>query len=207
MPLLLAVSSSHFFLVSSTPFIRSDDPRMFVRRGCRTIFMSIQPSHRQYCHHRSRSAFFSSSPVHFGTQYISRKPTRLIFSHTQVIRYLSFPLAPTIFIHSQTRTMRFSQGEVPLLPLFGCLPRGYFVPWPHRLCLRSRHRAASLRHEWRFADLYYILRPSSPPLSVSQGQHSPSRLLARPSFSFIQWTTSFSTLCHADFFATPFPGS
>lgn len=56
MPLLLAVSSSHFLLVSSTPFIRSDDLRMFVRHGCphnlhvhTTISPAILPPSQSVC--------------------------------------------------------------------------------------------------------------------------------------------------------------
>ena len=98
--LFAASTSSRFLLVSSTPFIRSDGPRMFVRHGVTQPFMSIQSSHRPYCHHLRRFAFFSSSPVYFGTRYISRKTHHLIFSHTQVTWYPSFPFAPTIFIPS-----------------------------------------------------------------------------------------------------------
>lgn len=201
LPLLfrhLVFSSSHRLL--------SSDPRMFVWHDRHTILMSIQPSHRQHCHHRSRSAFFSSSPVYFGTQYISRKPTRLIFLHAQVIRYLSFPPAPTIFINSDPKLEQwgFSQGEVPPPP-FGCPPRGYLVAWPHRLCLRPRYHAASMRHEAARGLVPYtssILFPRYSQASIPR-RDSWLDLLSL----FIQWTTSFSTVCHADFVATPFPGS
>ena len=103
--------------------------------------------------------------------------------------------------------MRLSEDEAPL-PLFWLSSRKFFfVAWPHRSCLRSPHPAPLLRHGWRFAGLYYILRPSPLSLFVSQGQHSPSRLFPRSLLPFIKWTTSLSTLFHADFVATPFPGS
>jgi len=69
------------------------------------------------------------------------------------------------------------------------------VVWPHRSCSRSR-RASPLRHERRFADLYYIVSQSSPFLSldISQDQHPPSRLLLDPLSLLTERTTTFFTL-------------
>jgi len=210
MPLLFAVPTSHFFFVSSTSFIQFEDPRMFVWHGCHTTFMSIQPSHRQYCHHRSRSASFSSSPVYFGTRYISRKPTRLIFSHTQVIRYLSFPLASTIFIHSDPKPEQCGSFREKSLSPFLVVLQGVIL-WLGPIdcvCVPviAQLRCVTSGGSWTCTIFFVRLRLPSP--SVSQGQHSPSRLLARPSFTFYPMDDIFlHTACHADFVAIPFPGS
>jgi len=182
-----------FFPVSSTPFIRSDDPRMFVWHGCHTILTSIQPSHRQYCHYRSRSAFFSSSPVYFGTQYISRKPTRLIFSHAQVIRYLSFPPAPTIFIHPDPKPEQWgSPREKFLPPPFGCPPRGYLVAWPiDCVCVPVIAQFPCVTSDGSRTCTIFFVHPF-PSVSQASIPRRDSRLDLLS--LFIQWTTYLSPL-------------
>ena len=107
------------FFVSSTSFIRSDDPRIFVRHG-RHIFTSIQPPRRPYFHHSSRFALSQLPPVYYGTPYISRKTHASHFSRTNH----SVPLLPTRSDHIYPLRSKPEEcgprGEI-LLPFFGCL--------------------------------------------------------------------------------------
>ena len=87
------------FLRPIDSFIRSDDPRVSVRRGCHTIPTFIHSPHRLHCDHSGLFAFFfSSSPVHHGIQYISRKPHASHFLTRKSFGPL-LPTRPTIFIH------------------------------------------------------------------------------------------------------------
>lgn len=133
----LAFSSSHLFL--SDPTIRVCLPRT-----------AITQSPRSYTHLADHTVItplglcFSPSSIPYGTY--PENPTRLIFSHAQVLQYLSFPPQPYLFTPDPKSEQRGSAKETFLSPLFGCLPRGSFVAWPHRSCLRSL-RYASLRRE------------------------------------------------------------
>ena len=144
MSLFFAVSTPRFFFVSPTLFIRPDDPRVFAPHDYHTIPTSIHSPHRPHRHHSARFAFFSLSSIHYGTY--PENPTRLISSRAQVLQYLSFPPQPYLSTPDPKSEQHGSPKET-FSPLFGCLPRGPFVAWPHRSCLRSLRCASLLRHE------------------------------------------------------------
>jgi hypothetical protein len=180
---LFALSRSRFFLVSSIPFIRSDDSRIFVPHG----------HHNPHAHTIPSQALFSSlqsihlHPFRFNTtlRTYPENSTCLILSHAQVIQYLSFPPTPTIFIHSDPNPKKAVLKEKSLpFPVF----RRLFVAWPHRSCPRSP------RHALRpggVHGLYYILRSSSLPFRAS----IPRRIPYLDLLLFIKWTTYFSPHC------------
>lgn len=163
LPLLfrhLVFSSSHR-LLSSDPTIRvclcgtavtqSSCPYNHLTGNIAIIAVGLPSSHR-----RRFTSALSTYPEN----------PRVLFSHTHKSSGTSPSRPPQPYLSTPILNPNNGvlQGEVSLPP-FGC-PRGYLVAWPHRLCLRPRHCAASLCYEWRFADLYYTLRPSFP--SVSQ---------------------------------------
>jgi len=149
-------------------------------RHCRT-----QPSRRPYFYHSSRPTFFFLSRRCTTALYISRKPhISSSFSHAQIIQYPSFPLTPTIFIHSNPNlksAIPSGRNPSPFLDIF----RRLFVARLHRSCSRSPCHAPLLPQSWWFVGLYYILRPSLSPLPLSLG-------VPRPAFPVETFTsTSF----------------
>jgi len=148
-------------------------------RHCRT-----QPSRRPYFYHSSRPAFFFCPAGVLRHCTYPESPTSHPPSHAQIIQYPSFPLTPTIFIHSNPNlksAIPSGRNPSPFLDIF----RRLFVARLHRSRSCSPCHAPLLPQSWWFVGLYYILRPSSSPLPLSLG-------VPRPAFPVETFTsTSF----------------
>lgn len=169
MPLPFAVSTSF----SALP--RPVDSFYPIRLPVYLCVTAVTQSSRTYTHPTDNIAITQvgppfSHPRRFMTALgtYPENPTRLTFSRVQVIQYLSFPLASTIFIHSGSKPEQC--GSPKESPPFGHLPGGFFVTWPHRSCFFH-----SPLIWWRFAGLYYILRQFSPSLPRYPETNAPLR--------------------------------
>ena len=204
MSLLFAVSTSRFSS-SHRPHLSDPTIRVYLCDMAVTFSrpynhladpISITPVGSPFLNFRRFTTALSTYP---------EKPTRLI-SHAQIIRYLSFPLAPTIFIHSDPNPKNAVLGEKfysPFLVVF----RRLFVAWPRTSCPRSLvvHPRDVMGGGLRTCTIFFINhRPF--PLSVSRGQHSPSR----PSPSTFCFLSNgrrifLHTFCHPDLSQPHFP--
>jgi len=127
-------------------------------------------------------------------------PTRLTLSRVQVIQYLSFLLASTIFIHSGSKPEQW--GSPKESPPFGHLPGGFFVTWPHRSCFF--HSPLIFGGGSQACTIFFV-NFRLPSLGIPK----PMLPFETPvsTFTFYQWTTPLYAVSHADSVAAPFPGS
>lgn len=168
--------TASIFQFSSYPLL--SDSRIFVRHGGTD---SSQP-HNHLAGPISitsvGSPLFAPAGLLLRHSVHIQKTPHVSFPHAQVIRYLSFPLTPTIFIHSNPNLKSAVSSGRNSFTLSGCLSGGM----AHRSCSRPPRHAPLLRHSRRFVDLYYILHPSSVFLSLG---------ISRPTFPVVAFALTF----------------
>ena len=141
------------------------------------ISPTILPSSRSVC------LFFSSPPVYFGTRHISRKShaSHFLVRSTSPSRspqpYLSTPI-----VNPNNAVLSGRNSSLT----FGCHPGGFFS-WLRpidRVCVLIAVHLCCVTSGGSQTCTIFFAHLRLPPLPVFQGQHSPLRLLPRPSFPF-----------------------
>ena len=108
------------FLRPIDSFIRSDDPRVSVRRGCHTIPTFIYSPHRLHCDHSGLFAFFffRLRRSTMASSTYPENPTRLIFSRASH-SVLSFPLVQPYLSIPDPKPEQCGSSREKFLSLFG----------------------------------------------------------------------------------------